>query len=1080
MSSLAPSPSKLEGFPEQIMTLFKFPSYYRGLDYYYGGNVVQLVQDKFKNAWHAEVEGNHLYDIVIQFSDRGIEHECDCPAHSKYGECKHVVATLFEIHEVLSNDPDPTTYPCLKLPIFGRVPNHATRLIDLFSREDGPNFRPRESLRKMPLKVDYVLKAEQEAWGEPILLKVELKVGTSRTYVVKNIHTFLKKVKEGTPLPFTKNFTYDPETQFFEESDQTILNFFQELNESETFFFQTNFGSDGGSDRGLILPPASTDTLLALLRPKVTTFQTEEGSFPCFSFIERKTPLSFSLTKNEQIYELHYGEFGQFSFLPEYSLLIKGNTFYKLTIQQKKTFEKLSPFFSQVRLQISPEEIDGFLAHVVPKLKKLGPLTMDESLSNEILSVPLKNKLFLDLRDDRLIAKLEYHYGEIMLSPFDLDDMATSSSDQILLRDVEKEKAILPYIQEAHFLRNGSQLYLDDEDDLFRFLYELLPFIEKEADIYMTTAVKNMLFNNPSPPKIKVDFEASGNLLDISFDFNEIAEDDVHHLLQSVVEKKKYVRLPSGTFVPLQGEEFEQVSKLFDELNLKVTDYKNGHLNLPAYRGLQVDDVLERGNSLKYNKSFRNLIQAIKEPEDRDVPLPQALNATLRDYQNTGFQWLQTLATYHFGGILADDMGLGKTIQSITFLLSQKEEKEDPALVISPASLIYNWKSECEKFAPNLIVKVINGTKAERAALIKDLSGIDVVITSYPLIRKDSELYQEHAFSTMILDEAQAIKNQATQTAKAVKSINASHRFALSGTPIENSLEELWSIFEAIMPGFFPSKKQYNALSHEKISRLTRPFILRRLKREVLKELPDKIESVHTSELTKEQKKLYLGYLEKIQGETATALAAEGYQKSRMKILAGLTRLRQLCCHPSLFLENYEGESGKLIQLLELVENAIQNGQRILIFSQFSSMLKLIQKELGALGHEPFYLDGETPSKERVDMADRFNQGERDLFLISLKAGGTGLNLTGADTVILYDLWWNPAIEEQAAGRAHRIGQKKVVQVLRLIAQGTIEEKIYELQQRKKELIDNVIQPGETMLTSLSEADIRDLLSMKD
>lgn len=259
---------------------------------------------------------------------------------------------------------------------------------------------------------------------------------------------------------------------------------------------------------------------------------------------------------------------------------------------------------------------------------------------------------------------------------------------------------------------------------------------------------------------------------------------------------------------------------------------------------------------------------------------------------------------------------------------------------------------------------------------------------------------------------------------------------------------------------------------------MSRPFILRRIKQDVLTELPDKIESVNHSELTKDQKQLYLGYLEKIQGEAASAISSEGFQKSRMKILAGLTRLRQLCCHPSLFIEGYEGESGKLNQLLEMVETARQNGQRILIFSQFSSMLKIIREEMNAMGEDVFYLDGQTPSKHRVDMVDRFNDGEKNIFLISLKAGGTGLNLTGADTVILYDLWWNPAVEEQATGRAHRMGQKKVVQVYRLITKGTIEEKIHALQQRKRELIENVIQPGETNFTSLSENEIRELLNV--
>lgn len=377
-------------------------------------------------------------------------------------------------------------------------------------------------------------------------------------------------------------------------------------------------------------------------------------------------------------------------------------------------------------------------------------------------------------------------------------------------------------------------------------------------------------------------------------------------------------------------------------------------------------------------------------------------------------------------------------------------------------------------------VRVISGTKQERENLLKDTSGFDVLVTSYQLLRQDLEYYHGQTFSVMILDEAQAIKNDATKTARAVKSVSAGKRFALSGTPIENSLDELWSIFDAVLPGLFPAKRFFKQWPQEKVSRICRPFILRRVKQDVLHELPEKIEHVHTCELTDDQKKLYLGYLERIQGETKQVLEEEGLQKGRMKILAGLTRLRQLCCHPSLFLENYEGGSGKLTELLELVQHSLENRQRILIFSQFSSMLKKIRKQLEARGKDVFYLDGQTPSKDRVYMTERFNRGEKDIFLISLKAGGTGLNLTGADTVILYDLWWNPAVEDQAAGRAHRMGQKNVVQVFRMITRGTIEEKIHKLQQKKKALIENVIQPGETMLSSLSEEEIKELLEMEN
>ena len=409
--------------------------------------------------------------------------------------------------------------------------------------------------------------------------------------------------------------------------------------------------------------------------------------------------------------------------------------------------------------------------------------------------------------------------------------------------------------------------------------------------------------------------------------------------------------------------------------------------------------------------------------------------------------------------------------------------------MVAPASLIYNWEAEIKKFAPQLQAAVIAGTKQERRELLATTDA-DILITSYPLLRRDSALYMPLSFSSCFLDEAQSIKNPASLTAQCARRIKAAHRFALTGTPIENSLTELWSIFQFLMPGYLQSHKKFlqrygGAGEHTKpehgtatLAAKVRPFILRRLKNEVLTELPPKIEHRYLSDLTLDQKKIYLAYLERLRSEAAASLHDSGFNRSRIQILAGLMRLRQICCHPALFVDNYCGESAKLLQLRELLREAVDGGHRILLFSQFTGMLQLIRKMLDREGYRYFYLDGSTKTGARLQMVDAFNRGEREIFLISLKAGGTGLNLTGADIVIQYDLWWNPAVEEQAAGRAHRIGQKKVVQVFRLLARGTIEEKIYELQQKKKELIDRVIQPGETFLSAMDESDIREILEL--
>ena len=470
---------------------------------------------------------------------------------------------------------------------------------------------------------------------------------------------------------------------------------------------------------------------------------------------------------------------------------------------------------------------------------------------------------------------------------------------------------------------------------------------------------------------------------------------------------------------------------------------------------------------------------SLRHPERMAFDVPLQLVPTLRDYQKHGYHWMKSLASFGFGGVLADDMGLGKTLQSIAFIqseLSNIRKRKQPILIVCPSSVTYNWLRELAKFAPDLKGLIVDGSKAQRITLQQDVMQQDVVITSYPLLRADVTWYEKQTFHTVFFDEAQAFKNPFTQTARAVKKIQAEHHFALTGTPIENSLEELWSIFYVVFPSLFQGLKEYSNLTRKQIVRRIQPFLLRRTKADVLTELPKKTMIQESVELLPEQKKLYGAYLAKLRHDTLKHLDKDTLRKNRIKILAGITRLRQICCHPALFVDGYQGSAAKFEQLLQILEESRLSGRRVLIFSQFTKMLQLIGKELMLQGRPYFYLDGQTSSEERVERCHRFNAGERDLFLISLKAGGTGLNLTGADTVILYDMWWNPAVEAQAADRAHRMGQKHAVQVIKLVARGTIEEKLNELQEKKRHLIETVIDPKEKESAILTEADIREIL----
>jgi len=493
----------------------------------------------------------------------------------------------------------------------------------------------------------------------------------------------------------------------------------------------------------------------------------------------------------------------------------------------------------------------------------------------------------------------------------------------------------------------------------------------------------------------------------------------------------------------------------------------------------------DKSVSVYRDQLFKAVVRGMKDVEDSDYEIPKRLASTLRSYQKVGYRWLKSLDAYGFGGILADEMGLGKTIQVIALLLDEKAENGGTSLVVCPASLVYNWENEFAQFAPELKIMTAAGNQAEREEMFAayEKERPDVIITSYDLLKRDILWYHEKEFRFEIIDEAQYIKNSSTQAAKSVKAVPAKTRFALTGTPIENHLGELWSIFDFLMPGFlFTSQKFKRAFEMPivrdqdpnalvQLKKLTGPFILRRLKKDVLKELPDKLETVLYSNMEGEQKDLYTAAAASLKEQLMEGTDGD-YGKERMQILAELMRLRQICCEPSLCFDGYKGGSAKLDTCMELLLNGTSAGHKILLFSQFTSMLEIIAKRLKK-EKIPFYLlTGSTPKRDRVQMASSFQKDDVMVFLISLKAGGTGLNLTAADVVIHYDPWWNVAAQNQATDRAHRIGQENQVSVFKLITKHTIEENILKLQEMKRDLADTVVTEGTGALSSITREDL--------
>ena len=763
-------------------------------------------------------------------------------------------------------------------------------------------------------------------------------------------------------------------------------------------------------------------------------------------------------------------------------LLLVDETIYFLnqsTLERLATVNAMLFRSAKEGMRIPPDKSADFLAIAVPALRKIVEVLLTDEVQGKYQSFPLKTELYLDWQKERLILELFFNYGEAKI------DIAKESMEhkdltpESVIRDRIAERIISQKFMDAgkHAYLFENTLFLQDVDQISAFLYEGLDKLAPHCEIFTTAAVENLLYQPIRPPKVAIEVNNQSRLLDVTFSTDEISMDDLKQMVRQIAANKSYHRLANGKIVNLRQKEIKELTDAVVQLDVPLKDLKK-EMSLPLYKAFGVDTD---AGIVHQDEDFMTLINRMEKPEKIDFDLPEDLNATLRPYQETGYKWLKGLDHYGFGGILADDMGLGKTLQVISFIAGSLGEGDTkPYLVICPSSVLYNWQKEFKQFAPGIRTQLITGTKSERSDCVTTAiaGNIPVWITSYPLLQRDEDLYEGLAFRTIILDEAQSVKNATAKTTKAASALNANNKIALSGTPIENALSELYTIFSIAQPGLFGTRADFKKMEPAQIAKKVKPFILRRLKADVLKDLPPKIESISYIEMTEKQKTAYLSQLQLMRQETKEMLDADTLNENRIKILAGLTRLRQICCDPALVMADYTGGSGKLERLMEYLAEAKENGRRVVLFSQFTQMLAIIRKKLDETGEAYFYLDGQTPNQDRLTLTTRFNEGEKDLFLISLKAGGTGLNLTGGDTVILYDSWWNPAVESQATDRVHRFGQKKVVQVVRMIATGTIEERINELQEQKREMIDSVIQAGGQSVTSLTKEELMQLLEM--
>lgn len=1065
-------------------------AYLRGVSLYNSGKVTGFTRTHtpfYDEYIAADVAGDepgvfHHAEAGLSADGRAEYLACDCPAsHAPEGACKHVVALL--VHKYYAD-------------MVGGLSG---------GRGAGTPLKPRSDEAARRMMEGYLARqaAEMaaEATGESELVhllpsleltgrqpRLGFTLGIRRQYVLKDIARFCADMAAGATAEYGKQLRFVHHPAAFSPASRPLLAFLQR-EYSDLLVRQQAAGAYGTAakiGKELPLSPGAFDRFFELYagqdldvriggEPHTLRFVDGDPSLTVEVIVPEgrdglnlRTADAVPLEGTGRLYVLHDGG------------LFRCSEPYAAHMADWLAAARSAPG----GLFVAEEDLPEFCSSVLPVLRPHVRLEGEAERLAPYRPEALETLVYLDAPDPGTVtARVECRYGDTSFNPY-ADEEPAVHRDR--LGELKARLTLQKYFS-TYLPAEGHLLFHGDDDALFHFVDTGVEEIGRCAEVFATERFKKI--GVAPSPRVSVGVRLFSDLLEFDFDVSGLDLDELSRILGSYRQHKKYHRLNTGEFIQLEDSALAGLAEIAEGLGLTEKELRTGRVSLPKYRAMYLDKLLREQEGIQFQRdaAFRALVKNMKAVADSDYAVPASLDSVLRNYQKTGFRWLKTMEAAGFGGILADDMGLGKTLQIIALLLDARENGGDqPSLVVCPASLVLNWESEIRRFAPALTVLPVLGDAEERASLLRKTAGYDVVITSYDLLKRDIEQYTAKTFRYHILDEAQAIKNHNTQNAKSVKAIHSAQRFALTGTPIENRLSELWSIFDFLMPGFLYSYSRFrekletpivrggDPAALERLNKMTAPFILRRLKRDVLKELPPKIESVLAATMESEQRQLYLANAAQARSELARGLG--GGVQNRMNLLALLTRLRQICCDPRLCYEDYAGESCKLNACMELLREAAETGHKVLLFSQFTSMLAILAKKLEEEGLSYFLLQGSTSKENRAAMAESFNRDGTQVFLISLKAGGTGLNLTGADLVILYDPWWNVSAQNQAADRAHRIGQTRSVQVVRLIARDTIEEKILLLQESKRELVDAVIREGNAPLAALSPEELLELL----
>lgn len=1026
------------------------------------------------------LHGSHMIDLSLELSEYGdiLDHYCSCPFHHQEDACGHVIALcqyLVQCEFKLPYHLDITDEQPQKMHADA---NRKNKMIEHQKIRESHSWLREESQKMMQwLQVNtkneqvclYMDLEPEISFQGSLLLSARIGYPGNKQYIIRDLSRFLQEVNIGALHTYGKNTQILQRIDSFDDASRTIIAFFRQLEQR---------GGMTADKRYFRLSDVALDLFSALLRdlPKGYCSCRQESAMLRLGLQieEQRQQIQISMrgivSGDKIIFNALAGE------QAVYALKQDQQIFYCYEADQEKRVLRLyQRLLTHHVLLLDPQDFALFYHTYLERLKDYISWTGNIDVNN-IAEIEDKICLYLDLDASllHLTAKLELVYGEQTVNAFSMKKGSSVSMDALAIKEFLMSNT--ESVDEGLLYLKQDQHPLDQAEMLQKALQE-------RCEIY----ISNQLYRirRPRHLSLSVGVRIENDLVNLELDAGGIEMDELADILRNYRRRKKYYKLKNGEILDLQDDSIRETDELFQKLQLQDSQLQQKEIVLPGYRLYNIDALSEEQHIVQYDRS------EIARQNDRlmkkqTFAVPEEFKEKLRDYQRDGFQWLKTLSAYGFGGLLADDMGLGKTIQVLAYFRSE-QEKGKQHLVVCPASLLFNWNAEAARFAPSLKCTMIYGGKSERKQKLREGADSDLLITSYDYLKRDMDLYGQYRFDTVILDEAQYISNPRTKNAQAVKLLNCRQRFALSGTPIENNLTELWSIYDFLLPGYLYSHSYFSAVYERAIikeqdeavisalQRLVRPFLLRRTKKEVLEELPDKEEHVLYFHLDKKERALYAANAANVRDRVESEM--NGGQ-DKIVILSLIMRLRQICQDARLIYENVDWVSSKLRGCMELIQSCIRNHKKVLLFSSFTSMLELIRQELEKESISYYLLTGSVQKEKRQEYVDRFQQDDTPVFMISLKAGGTGLNLTAAEVVIHFDPWWNISAQNQATDRAYRIGQHNNVQVYNLIMKDTIEERIQTLQAKKKDLAELFVNTQNTnILRSLSKEELLELFS---